>query len=472
MLEKLEIKGYWWLPGSNNQVSGILFYDSDEIRLELLGTLKELSSTNKDLNQHETIIGFTERGEKITLISCNSSNFSMNFSGYSTESYSVTSFIVGGHFDSIENTSFHSVSFYPTYLTTWLEKGPFKVFHDSNSDKQETEIKYVAPEVISISVPSINATIEDTYKSNLNGNPNEYISWNFKSGIKITPDCIKSFNWFEEKLFSLNNLLTLLFGMPIYYENIIFFGDEKHFGDTEKTKRDEYYWFFNQSNFKIKEKIRKTDFMIPYSEISESFPNIVNLWFDKEGNLKTVYELYISDFYKDIIYIDTSFLNVVQTLETYHRRTHNGKIYDEDVFEKYRNEVIEFVIENLPQELHSKFTSKYGNEYSLNQRLKEIVSELSLETINTLFMSKTKSKKFIQQIVDTRNYLTHFDEDGKKNLLTSIDEKYYAIIRLRALNTILLFKELGIDEDMILKKVRESKQYSYSLTEANKILSS
>lgn len=264
MLEEFELKGYWWLPGSDNQVSGILFYDNDEIRLELLGTLEELSKVNKDLNQHDIIIGFSERGEKFTLISCMPSNFSLNFPGYSTESYSINSFIVGGHFDSIEQTSFHSVSFFPTYLTTWLEKGPFEVvLQDKDAVKHETQIKYVAPEVIKIEVPSINTTIEDTYKSNLNGNLNEHISWIFKSGIKIIPDNNKSLNWFEEKLYSMNSLLTLLFGMPIFYENIIFYGDEKQNDRGEITKREEFYWFFNQHKLKIKDKIRKTDFMIP-----------------------------------------------------------------------------------------------------------------------------------------------------------------------------------------------------------------
>ena len=68
-------------------------------------------------------------------------------------------------------------------------------------------------------------------------------------------------------------------------------------------------------------------------------------------------------------------------------------------------------------------------------------------------------KYFTGAIVDTRNYLTHYDDDLKDSSLKGAD-LYWANQRLRIFITILLLKEIDIEENVILDSMRENNKIS------------
>lgn len=113
----------------------------------------------------------------------------------------------------------------------------------------------------------------------------------------------------------------------------------------------------------------------------------------------------------------------------------------------------------------------HGNEYSLNKRFKEIFESLSSDTKELLCLENGKQrKKFIKQVVEKRNTLVHGDKEGKKCDLDNIEKLYYASERLKVLITILLFKEIGIDEKIIVKGIKNNRRLLYSLIKSKEIL--
>lgn len=114
----------------------------------------------------------------------------------------------------------------------------------------------------------------------------------------------------------------------------------------------------------------------------------------------------------------------------------------------------------------------HANNYSLRDRFLELIDNFSDDTKLALIGDSEGIKNFVKQLVDTRNYLAHYDSEGKSHLLTSIDEKFYGIQRLKAIVTMILFIELDMEEDFVLSKIKDSQKFSYSLFKAKKILNS
>lgn len=81
--EKLECKGYWWLPNNPNEtIAGVLTYiPNEKILLELIGTFdskKDFIDTFFSSKSEDIIHGLTSNSEEITLVNCHPSG-SLNF---------------------------------------------------------------------------------------------------------------------------------------------------------------------------------------------------------------------------------------------------------------------------------------------------------------------------------------------------------------------------------------------------------
>ncbi len=68
---------------------------------------------------------------------------------------------------------------------------------------------------------------------------------------------------------------------------------------------------------------------------------------------------------------------------------------------------------------------------------------------------------FVDGVVNTRNYLTHYDEESRAKAWADAD-LFYSNQRLRVLLCILLLRELGLDADVIA--AAQSRSTAYRLT--------
>ena len=481
LFDTFEINGYWWLPNSEKKVPGILYFSNEHIRLELLGSLREDNLRNlfrsmdsdRDTDDDRIILGISDEGEEFTILDALNTNSKLS-QGFTTEIYSVNVFLVGGHFNSSSEIEFHSFSMYPTYFTKWKSEPKYNqsLLYSSGKLSNVNSIEFIQNDRFSFYVEKNKLTIEEAYRTQFTGDIFESLGWKYKGGFKIEPDEFKSFEWMNKILFQLRDLYSLFVGYPTYLENITFYGELDTSLSQEQPTRQSYDLFFKQRNVNIREKFGWSDVLLNHNDISDKFSDIINNWFLKEDVLKTVVDIHISDYYIDS-YLDTKFLNSVQALEIYHRRVSKGTLIKSDDFEKYSKKTLDFVKENASIDFAEKIEGMllHGNEYSLSKRLREIINSLDSETKAYLFGNSKKKDKFIQQLVDTRNYRTHYDEAEKKHIIKDHKMLYFAIQRLKAIITIILFKELGVPEDILLKKIKQSKQFSYTIGKAKKIFS-
>lgn len=505
LFDEFEVRGYWSIPGTKDEIPGTLIRKKSGTTLEIFGRLEdqmkyvanEVTSTaggslNKEDNEKEIsleeeylfedkknelpemIWGFTEKGEKITILSYHLSNSRSSIPGFPVQSFYVSQFLVGEHINNLNELDIESLRVEFTYMSTWLGMSTLQssaIFEDSKHVGNYLQTNN--PENMNVQLHSIDAVLENTGTFSWNSDRYEKADISFTSLFKLTANTSKDFEWYTDKMFSLQKLLTLLSGHSIYTKNVSFKGIEESemFYGKERKRQKEYKWFYDQiDEVKIKEKISPYDFTIQYPEISELFPVIINNWFEKESNLDVVYDLYTNEFYK-ITHLTSTFLNFMQAIEVYHRRSYEGKIIEEEEYDAFKSKMMQFIENEAPEQLKPKFVGslRYGNERSLNYRLKDLAKSLKPETKLLIFNSKKSFPYyFFKQLIDTRNYLTHYDPENKDIIKT--EDRYYAIQILKAFVTILLFKEIGMDEEFILSKLQSDHNLVRNLHTSNQVL--
>lgn len=475
LFDEFEIKGEWWLPNApEDKVAGILMFKKKEIKLELIGSWNNGSLIAAfEMNSLDVILGQSGKNEIFTLMDMMPINQSTTLNGYSTVTYSVDSFIEGGHFNQKKDILFSSSTIYPTYLTKWLNRNALSFSVDN--DSQQVTTKYIAPERFKYYISSIEATVQE--ESNLvveDYDFNKRVEMNHASGISILAKKSQSIEWFNERTNELGNLISTLIGKGIYLEKIYFKGNPVEITTPwgkKVFKQETYTYFKKQYDIRLKEKFNERDIVVHFSEIENSFESVLNNWYEKYKELEVIHNLYFGFLY-NAIHIDTTFLNSVQMLEIYHRKRYRGKIFEEEFFKLEKIKLKGLSKRNVDKEFHKRVMElmTHANDFSLNKRLSEIIDSLSMETKDCLIGKPEEIRIFIRQLVDTRNFLAHYDENRKPHLIKGVNERFYAIKRLEALVTLLLLKETGLDEKKLLDKVKSSMHYSYNLKKAKELL--
>ncbi|XYR59809.1 HEPN domain-containing protein [Bacillus amyloliquefaciens] len=209
--------------------------------------------------------------------------------------------------------------------------------------------------------------------------------------------------------------------------------------------------------------------MFEYEDIKSEFENILNRWFEKEEDLKAIISLHLNKF--ESYYIESKFLTSIQALEIFHRRFYGGNILDQQIYNQASDKIKEFISEELEGEVRDFFLAKFkhGNEYNLGKRLRELINKLSQDSKLYIIGKSERRTSFLQKLIETRNYLTHYDDSGKTTILKHPYVKYFAVIRMNIILVFVLLKELGIDEELILKKFKDHRNTNFLIEEAKKV---
>jgi hypothetical protein len=104
---------------------------------------------------------------------------------------------------------------------------------------------------------------------------------------------------------------------------------------------------------------------------------------------------------------------------------------------------------SLDQEFQERLKSavRYGYQFSLRTRLKSLFAKLSDKTKEAVVREKRQT--FINDTVRVRNYLTHFDETDRPDIVDNVQGIYNLNQRLRALLVVLLLTYLGVPEEVV-----------------------
>ena len=134
------------------------------------------------------------------------------------------------------------------------------------------------------------------------------------------------------------------------------------------------------------------------------------------------------------------------------------KIYHEE-YAKVRyaleNAIPDYLKDDHKRSLKSRI--KYDNEFSLRTRLKKIFKEYQ-ENLKVFIHDE---KRFIDKVVNTRNYLTHYEPKSKRKIvITELEELDLLTQKLRRIVEICLLRELDFEPEEVEKIFFEVQEVS------------
>ncbi|MGA2915832.1 MAG: HEPN domain-containing protein [Sedimentisphaerales bacterium] len=459
LFDNFEYKGMWWLPENpERKVAGILSVQNRDIKLDLFDSLKRSNlrdylSSGNEVFSPKIIQGITDNGKPCTLLNTFLANRNDNSSGVCNESYVVNFLLVGKLYNLTDEIKFSSVSINYTYLEEWLGYQPFKI----NYNEKPLTAKFEPPVFFEFDIDSIDSKI--TLSGDLITSIEHFTSfeWNYRAFIKVTPKDYMDYNWYLEIISSIGNLLTLLTGEPIYPKQIKACGSDIEIGAGQKTK-EIIEFFYGLWGDKLPKTIHCNEMIAPLPILKERLNIIFQKWFEKSLLLKPTCDLFFSTF-RTKTYQDAVFLNLVQAIESYHRRKCSGIYVDKEEYAKYEKLMTEAIPHEMPKDLKESFRRRlrYGNEYALRKRIREIFSNVQKSMLELI---ANNTEKFIEKIVDTRNYLTHYDKELESRSITKGIDFYYANEKLWLLLIVLLLKELDIEDSIVADRIKNIRRFS------------
>ena len=181
-------------------------------------------------------------------------------------------------------------------------------------------------------------------------------------------------------------------------------------------------------------KIEWFNMLFGFREVRDRFSDVLKNWFSAYDDIGPALNLYFSVTNGGQKFLESQFLALAQCLETYHRRTSPEKLMDDEVF----SSLLETIMNGCPEEHKEWLTGRlqFGNELSLSKRIKKII-----DPFKQLLGSKNDRSSLIRSIVNTRNYLTHYNHNLEGIATTGKDlfrlcKKMEAIFQLHLLNVI------------------------------------
>lgn len=186
---------------------------------------------------------------------------------------------------------------------------------------------------------------------------------------------------------------------------------------------------------------------------------IVNNWFEKAEILDPVTTLYIATLSTGLGYAEFQLLNYAQALEALHRRVFGGKYMSDEEYELICSELTNSIPETISNDHQNSLKNKikYGNEFSQRKRIKELLDEVWEDCLNQFIDNK---KKFIGNVIDTRNYLVHYDESSASKAVFGT-EIFYLAERLKVLLVTHLLIQLGIPKENVYRAVKQFNPFDY-----------
>lgn len=143
------------------------------------------------------------------------------------------------------------------------------------------------------------------------------------------------------------------------------------------------------------------------SDLKEKGQVVIKKWFDNYQRFEPVYELYSIISQTPTLPSSIKFLFLIQAIEAYYNR---GDYKHEELDKKELNLRVERVLKAVPEDLNEWIKGKIKANYlSLKGKLENLMLKFS-PIISTMF---PVNSDFIDMVVTTRHYLTHYSKKHK-----------------------------------------------------------
>ncbi|MGH4038791.1 MAG: HEPN domain-containing protein [Sphaerochaeta sp.] len=449
---------FWLATNSETIVIGKLsIRDGGKIKLEIFGDLHKIDHIFNNDIQPFRLCGLVDSLGDVTLDNCFYTK--NNISNISNHELYVSKAYIGVLFEQDEEILFNSFIFKVEGIDKWVNIDGIKLIkeispYDINSQNYNETIKisYNTPKTISINLEEgiilkIIFNAKQNYTKVNRIIKSAYIS--HETNFKLESKENKKSDEFISIAYKITNLLGFALNKEVCLLNIVatIKGFDREQLGINKGPIPIKMYYESRPFSKEKSKINSNDILFYFKDIQNRTELVFNNWLKAYDDINPTLNLYFSTKNGDYKIMEGRFLSLVQGLETFHRRTSDKKQLDEIEFTNLKK----ILLSSCPEK-HKEFLSaklQYANEVSLRTRIKDIIKPYS-----KYFGDNKNINIFINKIVETRNYLTHYDKSNKNNITSKGSELYKLCLKLDVIYQILLLQTLGftkVEIDKILE---------------------
>lgn len=465
--EPIEKHGFFWLPDdAENKIPGILrISESGEITVEVsqfsesrfyafnkrrLGESPDrLNVTlNRSENRINRIVGITDN-DLITLDKCLYDNWPLDLLaiGVSTSTIHATRAFIGVNYDEGEEIAFSTLEFSMEGLDEWLSFSGFQT--ERNWEEGSHSIHFRFPKEIALNLPD-GIELKFSFRSTHSlGFTEGHITQ--KAYISLKSKKMRSLEYFLDLVFKLHNFLCFAIDKTVSIDSVTGYSkeitQEIEYGKT----REIPIRIYDQSepNSETKLRIHPHNMFFGYGNVADQLEEILTKWLENYEISKPAFNLYFAYRSGGHKYLEGKFLSLAHGIEVLHRRRSEEKQMPEEKFSELVGNILE-VIRDSEQRRWIEEKLKYANELSLRKRIKQMI-----KPFKDLFGNSKKRNSFIGKVVDTRNYLTHYDS-SLENKAASVEDLWKLCLKLEALFQLHFLRLIGIDDNAIKSMVNKS----------------
>ena len=440
-MESIEYSGLWWVPSNpENAVAGSLtFTDDDGVTLQLIGSFGELDSL-ESTKAHPLVLGLSTNGKRVTLTDCVATSKNVSMPGVYTEVYRASFCFVGGHFQEPNELRFRRLAVRYSHLPDWVRMSGFSVTR--KWEEHKVEIVYELPQ--EVKAETSKGTISLSFSGQTKGDGIERM--NIEQSVWLEVEIgeeVELQTLFRQYISALQNFLTLATTKPNSIVELQVFSPlvymEKQ--NNERIETPIQVLFRQKYSKDLPHKLLIPDYMLfAFGDIVEEFEFIIDNWLNIAQELDSVCNLFFGVQYTPRMYMENEFLNIVQAMESYHRRRMKNEVQPQTEYERRIETILSRVDAQDSEWL--KGVLAYSNEPRLEQRLNELLERVQAVVSPVI----DDTAKFAKKVKNTRNYLTHFDKRLERRAARG-SELFWLTRKLSYVLQVCLLLELGLSLD-------------------------
>lgn len=453
--------GGFWQPGENPRiVQGRLVYDpTTGIALDLTEAPSgRLPLGSEEQAQYPVLFGQLVNGTLVTVTRAFVTESSFGGGIGCPTKLIAGSALFGAHVPDLDHLLAKSYSMRLTSLENWMCVCPVQWKWANEGEKPVgVHMTYQFPRPIAISLPKMGFDIEIGHT--LTTRPG-HSSFNLdgRAYLKVVAHDPLTMERAREIAWQCQNLMSLLVGQRVRVMSVEV---TPLSADATETATSSCQVLYHQSEKADHKNLQAALMLMPYATIKDDFPHMVERWLDRSEQSVLATNVYFGSLHHQSPAVNVKFLAIVQAIESYHRSLGVGLYMDQGEFDK----AIESLLSHIPPEMHGdhrlslKNRLKYGNEHSLRKRLADMLDRIPG---NARLRIAGDVSKFVQRVVATRNYYTHYDCSSKAESF-SPKEAYTAAERLRILLIANLLHDLGVKNVDLMSVLERSQNFQHWL---------
>lgn len=344
-----------------------------------------------------------------------------------------------------ELIEFTGLSAHFTYIEDWRGERPI-TFEETRNEEEHTKliVTYTPPEIINLSLKSIGSELEFVpYISSFRDQVEAKLSYELRT--ELTTDQPRPIDWFFAQIQHVQDLLALLIGERVQKIRLVI--------TPEKDKSNQVglpIHIFYAVGTPIPIKKLHPNMILSPNLLGDNLTTIIQAWFRPEWReiWDILGEVFFGVFDRVVEIPRFQLLALTQILESYHRQKLGGEYMDKATYKPFQDEIIRAIPSKIEQGHRQSLKSKikYGYQYSQRKRLNDLLDLLKIGSQQILGIDKD----YINKVVDTRNYFTHYDSDDQTHLLFEEYELILANRRLILMIIALIFQvEMKIPQNLI-----------------------